>query len=65
MEIFGAWLFIMGLILSPIIFIISCILNAKYKDDSYISETIRNISNCLQFICWLFVIGGMLLVYWF
>lgn len=62
MEIFGAWLFIIGLILHPIIFIISCILSIKYKDDIHLSNIILNISNCSQFLCWLFITGGMLLV---
>lgn len=65
MEVFGAWLFIIGLILHPIIFIISCILSIKYKDDIYLNEIILNISNCSQFLCWLFITGGMLLVYCF
>jgi hypothetical protein len=62
MEIFGAWLFIIGLVLHPIIFIIGCILSAKYKDDIYLNEVILNISNYSQFLCWLFIAGGMLLV---
>lgn len=62
MAIFGAWLFIIGLILHPIIFIISCILSTKYKDDSYLNEIILNISNCLQFFCWMLIAGGILLV---
>lgn len=65
MAIFGAWLFIIGLFLHPIISIISCILSTKYKDDIDLSNIILNISNCLQFLCWLFMAGGMLLVYWF
>jgi len=62
MEIFGAWLFIIGLFLHPIIFIISCILSTKYKDDIYLNEVILNISNVLQYFCWMFIAGGMLLV---
>lgn len=65
MEIFGAWMFIIGLVLHPIIFIIGCILSIKYKDDFYLNETILNISNYSQFLCWLFIAGGMLLVYLF
>ena len=62
MEIFGAWLFVIGLFLHPVIFIIGCILSAKYKDDIYLNEVILNISNCSQYLCWLFIAGGMLLV---
>ena len=62
MEIFGAWLFIIGLILHPIIFIISCILSTKYKDDIDLSNIILNISNYLQFLCWMLIAGGILLV---
>ena len=65
MEIFGAWLFIVGLFLHPIIFIICCILSAKYKDDIYLNETILNISDYSQFLCWIFIAGGLLLVYYF
>ena len=65
MEIFGAWLFAIGLFLHPIIFIISCILSTKYKDDIYLNDAILNISNCSQYFCWMFIVGGMLLVYYF
>ena len=65
MEIFGAWLFLIGLVLHPIIFIVGCILSIKYKDDSYLNEIILNISNYSQFLCWTFIAGGMLLVYLF
>ena len=65
METFGAWLFIIGLFLYPVIFIISCILSVKYKDDSYINEIVLNITNYSQFLCWIFIVGGMLLVYYF
>ena len=63
MEVFGAWLFLIGLVLHPIIFIIGCILSTKYKDDTYINEVILNVSNCLQYFCWMLLAGGMLLVY--
>ena len=62
METFGVWLFLLGLVLHPIIFIIGCILSEKYKDDSYINETVLNITNCSQFLCWLFIAEGILLV---
>lgn len=65
MEIFGAWLFVIGLFLYPIIFIIGCILSIKYKDDTYINETILNISNYSQFLCWILIASGILLVYYF
>lgn len=65
MATFGAWLFVIGLFLHPIIFILGCILSVKYKDDSYINEIVLNITNCSQFLCWLFLAGGMLLVYYF
>jgi len=65
MEIFGAWLFIIGLFLHPTIFIVGCILSIKYKDDSYLNEIILNISNYSQFLCWVFIAVGMLLVYLF
>lgn len=62
MEVFGAWLFLVGLVLHPIIFIGSCILSTKYKDDKDLNEIILNVSNCLQYFCWTFIAGGMLLV---
>jgi hypothetical protein len=65
METVGAWLFIIGLFLHPVIFIIGCILSTKYKDDTYLNEIILNISNCLQFLCWIFIVGGLLLMYYF
>lgn len=65
MEIFGIWLFIIGLVLHPIIFIIGCILSTKHKDDIHLSNIILYILNYLQFLCWLFITGGMLLVYLF
>ena len=65
MEVFGAWLSLIGLFLHPVIFIIGCILSTKYKDDSYINEIVLNVSNCLQYFCWVCVAGGMLLVYLF
>lgn len=65
MEIFGAWLFLIGLVLHPIIFIIGCILSIKYKDDIDLNNTILNISNYLQYFCWMFIASGMLLVYLF
>jgi hypothetical protein len=65
MEIFGAWLFIIGLFLHPVIFIIGCILSTKYKDDTYLNEIVLNISNCSQFLCWIFIVGGLLLMYYF
>lgn len=65
METFGAWLFLIGLVLNPIIFIVGCILSIKYRDDIYLNEVILNISIGLQFLCWLFIAGGILLVYLF
>ena len=65
MEIFGAWLFIIGSFLHPVIFIIGCILSAKYKDDIDLNETILNISDYSQFLCWIFIAGGLLLIYYF
>lgn len=65
MEIFGAWLFIIGLCLHPVIFIIGCLLNIEYKDDLDLIEIIFDIVHCSQFFCWVFIIGGMLLVYYF
>lgn len=65
MEIFGAWLFIIGLVLHPVIFIIGCILSAKYKDDIDLIEIIFDIVHCLQFLCWIFIVGGLLLIYYF
>lgn len=62
MEIFGAWLFIIGLVLHPIIFIIGCILSVKYKDDIDLTEIILSISDYSQFLCWIFIAGGLLLV---
>ena len=63
METFGAWLFVIGLVLQPIIFIIGWILSVKYKDDIDLNEIILNMSNCLQYFCWVFIAGGMLFVY--
>ena len=65
MAVFGAWLFIIGLFLHPIIFIISCILSAKYKDDIHINNIVLDVSNFLQYLCWMFIVGGMLLVHLF
>jgi hypothetical protein len=65
MEIFGAWLFIIGWLLHPIIFIIGCILGIKYKDDTDLIEIIFDIVHCSQLLCWIFIVGGMLLVYYF
>lgn len=65
METFGAWLFIIGLFLYPVIFIIGCILSVKYKDDTDLIEIIFDIVQCSQFLCWIFIVGGMLLVYYF
>lgn len=63
METFGAWLFLIGLVLLPIIFIVGCVLSIKYKDDIYLNEIILNISNYSQFLCWLFIASGILIVY--
>lgn len=65
MEVFGAWLFIIGLFLHPVIFIIGCILSTKYKDDIDLTKTILSISDYSQFLCWIFIAGGLLLVYLF
>lgn len=63
MEIFGAWISVLGLFLLPIIFIIYLILDIKYKEDFVIRESIFDITIWCKFICWLCIIGGMLLVY--
>lgn len=65
MEIFGAWLFGIGLLLHPVIFIIGCILSIRYKDDTYLNETILDVSTYSQFLCWIFIVCGILLVYYF
>ena len=65
MEIFGAWLFLLGLVLFPIIFIIYLILDIKYKDDFVIKESIFDIVMWCEFICWLCIAVGILLVYLF
>ena len=65
MEILGAWLFVIGFILSPIIFIICIILYIKYKNDLIIRELIFEILMSIQFLCWACIVVGMLLVYYF
>lgn len=65
MVTLGVWLFAIGLFLSPIIFIISCILSSEYKDNIHLNNTILDVSNLLQYVCWMFITGGMLLVQWF
>lgn len=65
MEIFGAWLFIIGLVFLPIIFIIDLILNIKYKNNFIIRNSILDIAMWCIFLCWICIIGGILLVYYF
>lgn len=62
MEIFGAWIFVLELILLPIIFIIYLILDIKYK-DVFINDPVFNIAMWCIFFCWICIAGGMLLVY--
>ena len=51
MEVFGAWLFLIGLVFLPIIFIIYLILNIKYKDNFVIIESIFDIAMWCIFLC--------------
>jgi 4-hydroxybenzoate polyprenyltransferase len=64
MEIFGAWLFLLGIILLPIIFIIYLILDIKYKED-LIREPLFDIAMWFIFLCWMCIAGGIALVYYF
>lgn len=65
MEVFGAWLFLVGIVLNPIIFIIGCILSVKYKNNIDLIKIIFDIVHYSQFLCWIFIAGGLLLVYLF
>jgi hypothetical protein len=64
MEIFGAWISLLGLFLLPIIFITYLILDIKYKED-LIREPLFDIAMWCIFLCWMCIAGGMLLVYLF
>jgi len=64
MEIFGAWIFVLGLFLLPIIFITYLILDIKYK-DVFVNDPIFDIAMWCIFFCWMCIAGGMLLVYLF
>ena len=64
MAIFGAWIFLLGLILLPIIFITYLILDIKYK-DVFVNDPIFNVAMWCIFFCWICIAGGMLLVYLF
>ena len=61
MEIFGAWIFLLGLILLPIIFIVYLILDVKYS-NIFITDPIFDIAMWCIFLCWVFIAGGILLV---
>lgn len=65
MEIFGAWLFIIGLVLCPIFFITHLILDIKYTDDLTLREFIFNIAMWCNLFCWICIASGILLVYYF
>lgn len=65
MEIFGAWLFIIGLSLIPITLIIHIILDLKYSDNFIIRNSIVDTEMLCIFLEWVCLIGGMLLVYLF
>ncbi len=62
MEIFGAWISLLGLFLLPIIFITYLILDIKYG-NVFVSDPIFDIAMWLIFLCWMCIAGGMLLVY--
>ena len=64
MEVFGAWIFLLGLILLPIVFIVYLILDIKYK-DVFVNDPIFDIAMWCIFLCWMCIAGGMLLVYLF
>lgn len=61
-EVFGAWISVLGLFLLPIIFITYLILDIKYKED-LIREPLFDIAMWCIFFCWMCIAGGMLLVY--
>ena len=65
MEIFGAWLFVIGIVLFPIIFITHLILDIKYTDDFAIRDFIFDIAMWCNLFCWAFIAGGILLVHFF
>ena len=62
METFGAWLFIIGLILLPIIFITYLILDIKYG-NIFVSDPVFDITMWCIFFCWICIASGILLVY--
>ena len=62
MEVFGAWISVLGLFLLLIIFITYLILDIKYKED-LIREPLFDIAMWCIFFCWMCIAGGMLLVY--
>ena len=62
MEVFGAWISVLGLFLLPIIFITYLILDIKYK-EGLIREPLFDIAMWCIFFCWMCIAGGMLLVY--
>ena len=62
MEIFGAWVFLLGLVSLLIIFIIYLIVNIKYG-NIFTSNPIFDIAMWCIFLCWMCIAGGMLLVY--
>lgn len=62
METFGAWLFIIGLFLHPVIFITYLILDIKYK-EYFIRDSLFDIAMWCIFFCWVFIAGGMLCQY--
>jgi hypothetical protein len=65
METFGAWLFFIGLVFNPIVFIIYVILDIKYKDDFIVREFNFDLLMPIKFLCWSCMVGGILLVYYF
>ena len=62
MEVFGAWISVLGLFLLPIIFITYLILDIKYG-NVFVSDPIFDIAMWFIFFCWMCIVGGMLLVY--
>lgn len=65
MEVFGAWLFIIGLCLIPITLFVYIILDLNYSDDFIIRNSIIDTVLLCIFFEWLCIIGGIALVYYF
>ena len=64
MAAFGAWIFVLGVILLPIVFITYLIIDIKYG-NVFTNDPIFEILMWCIFLCWICIASGMLLVYLF